>query len=158
MHTLTAIHPSPFLASAAKMYPSSHAPIYYVGQPMAIRASQGAAWLKSSPIIVRARPSARRRPLLLTTTTAMQTSVHSSYPSRKSATPSPPPPSDVPTAVSTLLGLTKQLQDVLRLWSLCEASEDQVSDAYLLVCMQFNATCSAFKRHGINLRCASRLA
>ena len=69
---------------------------------------------------------------------------------RKSASPSPPP-SDVPTAVSTLLGLTKQLQDVLRLWSVHQASEAQVSDAYILVGMQFNATVNAFTRHSINM-------
>ncbi len=70
---------------------------------------------------------------------------------RKSASPSPPP-SDVPTAVSTLLGLTKQLQDVLRLWSEHAASENQVSDAFILVAMQFNATVNAFTRHHVDMQ------
>ena len=72
-------------------------------------------------------------------------------PSRRSLTASPTP-SDVPTAVSTLLGLTKQLQDVLRLWSTLEATEGQVSDAFVLVGMQFNATVNAFTRHHIDMR------
>ncbi|THH32037.1 hypothetical protein EUX98_g2140 [Antrodiella citrinella] len=63
----------------------------------------------------------------------------------------PSSPSDVPTAVSTLLGLTRQLQDVLRLWSLGQASESQVSDAYILVGMQFNATVNAFARYHVDL-------
>ena len=71
---------------------------------------------------------------------------------RKSASPSPPP-SDVPTAVSTLLGLTKQLQDVLRLWSEHAATESQVSDAFILVAMQFNATVNAFTRHRVDMQC-----
>ncbi|KIP03565.1 hypothetical protein PHLGIDRAFT_77366 [Phlebiopsis gigantea 11061_1 CR5-6] len=71
-------------------------------------------------------------------------------PSRRSLSASPTP-SDVPTAVSTLLGLTKQLQDVLRLWSTHEASEQQVSDAFVLVGMQFNATVTAFTRHHIDM-------
>ncbi|KAI0759332.1 hypothetical protein BC629DRAFT_1244203, partial [Irpex lacteus] len=61
-------------------------------------------------------------------------------------------PSDVPTAVSTLLGLTKQLQDVLRLWSEHAASENQVSDAFILVAMQFNATVNAFTRHHVDMQ------
>ena len=64
----------------------------------------------------------------------------------------PSSPSDVPTAVSTLLGLTKQLQDVLRLWSVHQASEAQVSDAYILVGMQFNATVNAFARYHVDMR------
>ena len=73
-------------------------------------------------------------------------------------TPSPPPavPStqpfpdtDVPTAVAALLAHTQQLQAVLRLWGAAAASEAQVSDAYVLVGMQFNATCAAFRRHGL---------
>jgi hypothetical protein len=77
--------------------------------------------------------------------------------SRRSMSPSPSPlpsptPSDVPTAVSTLLGLTKQLQEVLRLWSTRQANEGQVSDAFVLVGMQFNATVNAFSRHHIDMR------
>lgn len=64
----------------------------------------------------------------------------------------PPSPSDVPTAVSTLLGLTKQLQEMLRLWSVRQASESQVSDAYILVGMQFSVTVNAFGRHHIDMR------
>ncbi|KAI0072637.1 hypothetical protein K474DRAFT_1667579 [Panus rudis PR-1116 ss-1] len=63
----------------------------------------------------------------------------------------PPSPADVPTAVSTLLGLTKQLQEVLRLWSVHQATETQVSDAYILVGMQFNATVNAFARHHVDM-------
>ncbi|KAK7687680.1 hypothetical protein QCA50_008896 [Cerrena zonata] len=63
----------------------------------------------------------------------------------------PPSPADVPTAVSTLLGLTKQLQEVLRLWSVHQATESQVSDAYILVGLQFNATVNAFARHNVDM-------
>lgn len=75
-----------------------------------------------------------------------------SSPTLSSPSPSPsPPPSDVPTAVATLLGLTRQLQDVLRLWSDAAAGENQVSDAFVLVGMQFNATVNAFSRHRIDM-------
>ncbi|TCD69111.1 hypothetical protein EIP91_008753 [Steccherinum ochraceum] len=63
----------------------------------------------------------------------------------------PSSPSDVPTAVSTLLGLTKQLQEMLRHWSMGQASESQVSDAYILVGMQFNATVNAFARYHVDM-------
>lgn len=118
------------------VYTASHSPIYYVGQPTVMRDPQSAAWIKSSPVITMESFNYKR----------------TSPPPRQSMSPSPSPtPSDVPTAVSTLLGLTKQLQDVLRLWSVEQASEAQVSDAFVLVGMQFNATVNAFTRHRIDM-------
>jgi len=113
----------------ATIYTGSHSPIYYVGQPAVMRTAVNAAWNKSSPIIT--------------------TQSHRPHPPSPSSSPKP---SDVPTAVQTLLGLTKQLQEVLRLWSIRQASEGQVSDAFVLVGMQFNVTVNAFTRHSIDMR------
>ena len=135
------------------VFTASHSPIYYVGQPTVMRDPSSAAWIKSSPVIVSRVHTAPARPAHNSTQTmeSVQYKRNSPPPSRSSMSPSPPP-SDVPTAVSTLLGLTKQLQDVLRLWSTIEASEAQVSDAFVLVGMQFNATVNAFSRHHIDMR------
>ncbi|KAI0689510.1 hypothetical protein BC835DRAFT_252399 [Cytidiella melzeri] len=114
---------------------ASHSPIYYVGQPTVMRAST--AWIKSRPSLNMQTATLRYQP--------------SDSSLRKSASPSPSP-SDVPTAVATLLGLTKQLQDVLRLWSEQQATEAQVSDAFVLVAMQFNATVNAFTRHHVDMK------
>ncbi|OCH86936.1 hypothetical protein OBBRIDRAFT_188779 [Obba rivulosa] len=59
--------------------------------------------------------------------------------------------SDVHNAVSRLLGLTKQLQDVLQLWGLRRASEEQVSDAFVLVGAQFSTTVNLFWQHQIDM-------
>jgi hypothetical protein len=64
-------------------------------------------------------------------------------------------PGDVPTAVHNLLASTKRLQEVLKLWSADQATEDEVSDLYVKIGHEFNATISAFAYHQIDLRCAS---
>ena len=60
--------------------------------------------------------------------------------------------SDVLKAVSHLLGLTKQLREVLHLWGLRQATEQQVSDAFVLVGAQFSSTVNVFWRHQIDMR------
>ena len=144
------------------VYTASHSPIYYVGQPTIMRDAHAAAWIKSSPGLVSRHTAVSlcARPSLTPPPQTIETLPYKPTRSRRSMSPSPspsppptpPPPSDVPTAVATLLGLTKQLQDVLRLWSVGQASEGQVSDAFVLVGMQFNATVTAFARHHIDMR------
>ncbi|OBZ66415.1 hypothetical protein A0H81_13571 [Grifola frondosa] len=70
----------------------------------------------------------------------------SPLPSPSSSSSSRRTESEVHSAVSRLLGLTKQLQDVLRLWAVRQAGEAQVSDAFVLVGTQFHATVNAFWR------------
>ncbi|KAK0444698.1 hypothetical protein EV421DRAFT_1890436 [Armillaria borealis] len=60
-------------------------------------------------------------------------------------------PGDVPTAVHALLLSTKQLQESLRLWSINQATETQVSDVYVQIGTQFNTTIHAFAYHKIDL-------
>ncbi|KAK0497490.1 hypothetical protein EDD18DRAFT_155807 [Armillaria luteobubalina] len=60
-------------------------------------------------------------------------------------------PGDVPTAVHALLLSTKQLQESLKLWSLNQATETQVSDVYVQIGTQFNTTIHAFAYHKIDL-------
>ena len=55
-------------------------------------------------------------------------------------------------AVSRLLSLTKQLQDVLALWSQRSATVEDVSDAFVLVGSQFDSTVHAFWRVGVDMR------
>lgn len=64
-------------------------------------------------------------------------------------------PGDVPTAVHALLLSTKQLQESLRLWSINQATETQVSDVYVQIGTQFNTTIHAFAYHKIDLRLAN---
>ncbi|EDR05178.1 uncharacterized protein LACBIDRAFT_303602 [Laccaria bicolor S238N-H82] len=60
-------------------------------------------------------------------------------------------PGDVPTLVHNLLSSTKQLQEMLRQWSLNQATESQVSDVYVQVGTEFNAIIGAFAYHQIDL-------
>lgn len=60
-------------------------------------------------------------------------------------------PGDVPTLVHNLLSSTKQLQETLRQWSLNQATESQVSDVYVQIGTEFNATIGAFAYHQIDL-------
>jgi hypothetical protein len=59
---------------------------------------------------------------------------------------------DVPGAVRSLLISAKQLQELLQKWSIGEATEGQVSDAYVKIGTDFNATVQAFAWHKIDLR------
>ncbi|KIY48123.1 hypothetical protein FISHEDRAFT_59166 [Fistulina hepatica ATCC 64428] len=60
------------------------------------------------------------------------------------------PSGDVPTVVRQLLLSTKQLEAVLSQWALRQATEKQVSDAYVLVGSRINATVHAFAQFGID--------
>lgn len=66
---------------------------------------------------------------------------------------SPPaaPARDVCSSVKSLLLATKQLQETLRLWSLEKATESDVSDCYVRIGNEFNATVTAFSHHDIEL-------
>lgn len=58
---------------------------------------------------------------------------------------------DVPRAVATLLETTKQLQEMLSLWSVRRVNEQQVSDVYVRVGTTFNETVTAFASIAIDL-------
>ncbi|KAA1468995.1 hypothetical protein DENSPDRAFT_834503 [Dentipellis sp. KUC8613] len=58
---------------------------------------------------------------------------------------------DVPRAVASLLETTKQLQEMLRLWGNRAVNENQVSDVYVRVGTEFNATVTAFAQFNIDL-------
>jgi hypothetical protein len=61
---------------------------------------------------------------------------------------------DVPSAVRSLLNSAKQLQELLQRWSVGEATEGQVSDAFVKIGTDFNTTVQAFAWHKIDLRYA----
>lgn len=61
------------------------------------------------------------------------------------------PAADVPRAVATLLQTTKRLQEMLELWSTYQANESQVSDVYVHVGTEFNATVTAFAYYSIDM-------
>ncbi|RDB15933.1 hypothetical protein Hypma_003595 [Hypsizygus marmoreus] len=58
---------------------------------------------------------------------------------------------DVPGSVRNLLLSTKRLQEKLGLWSVGQATEGQVSDAYVQIGTDLNATIRAFAYHNIDL-------
>jgi len=60
-------------------------------------------------------------------------------------------PSDVPRAVASLLETTKQLQEMLRLWSISCATEQHVSEVYVRLGTEFNSTVVAFQKFRIDL-------
>lgn len=60
-------------------------------------------------------------------------------------------PGDVSGAVRHLLLATKDLQDLLTRWSLGQATDVQVSDAYVRVGTDFNLAVTAFAHHNIEL-------
>ncbi|KZV74484.1 hypothetical protein PENSPDRAFT_681870 [Peniophora sp. CONT] len=62
-----------------------------------------------------------------------------------------PQHANVPGAVAILLETTKELQEMLRLWSLQQVSDEQVSDVYVTLGNQFNATVTAFQYYDIDL-------
>lgn len=94
-------------------------------------------------------PTWRRRSSSPVTPDSPSSPLHSPSSSRPNSRPTTP--SDVHNAVSRLLGLTKQLQELLQLWGMRHASEDQVSDAFVLVGQQFNATVDVFWRHNVDM-------
>ncbi|KAK7055435.1 Bud site selection protein 6 [Favolaschia claudopus] len=60
-------------------------------------------------------------------------------------------PGDVSSAVRTLLVSTKDLQKILIQWSLGQVSETDVSDVYVQIGTDFNATIQAFAYHRIEM-------
>ena len=62
------------------------------------------------------------------------------------------PLDEVPSTVQNLLLSTKSLQDVLRLWSVQQATESDVSDLYVKIGNELNLTINAFAQHKIDLR------
>jgi len=64
---------------------------------------------------------------------------------------SPRSAGDVPTAVKNLLVATKRLQEALRLWSIQQATETDVSNIYVTVGTEFNEVVGAFAQHKIDL-------
>ncbi|KAI0313198.1 hypothetical protein OF83DRAFT_1175903 [Amylostereum chailletii] len=58
---------------------------------------------------------------------------------------------DVPRMVAALLESTKHLQEMLRLWSQRQVSENQVSHVYIRLGGEFNATVTAFQYYNIDL-------
>lgn len=77
---------------------------------------------------------------------------YAALPNRFSLKGSQKNPDKVPTAVQNLLISTKRLQEVLRLWSVEQASEGDVSDMYVQIGNEFNLTVSAFAEHQIDMR------
>ncbi|KAI6167250.1 hypothetical protein EDD17DRAFT_1539278 [Pisolithus thermaeus] len=57
--------------------------------------------------------------------------------------------SDVTMAVHNLIRSMKAIQESLRLWSLSQATPEQVSDCYMHFGVQFNAIVKAFEGYGI---------
>jgi hypothetical protein len=51
-----------------------------------------------------------------------------------------------------LVEVTKQLQETLRLWSISYASEQHISEVYVRLGAEFNATVAAFQNFGIDMR------
>ncbi|ESK87911.1 bud site selection protein 6 [Moniliophthora roreri MCA 2997] len=60
-------------------------------------------------------------------------------------------PGDVPASVRNLLLSMKQLQEVLRQWSVNQATEGQVSDVFVRIGTDFHTTLHAFAYHHIDL-------
>ena len=58
----------------------------------------------------------------------------------------------MPSTVKNLLLSTQRLQEVLRLWSVKQATEGDVSDMYVQIGNELNLTISAFAQHQIDLR------
>jgi hypothetical protein len=61
-------------------------------------------------------------------------------------------PDQVPSAVQNLLNSARRLLQVLRLWSVEQATEDEVSDLYVKIGNDLNIAISAFAQHQIDLR------
>ncbi|KAG6329034.1 hypothetical protein ID866_10055 [Astraeus odoratus] len=57
--------------------------------------------------------------------------------------------SDVSTAVHSLILSMKSIQETLRLWSLSQASPEQVSDCFVQFGVEFNVIVKAFEGYGI---------
>jgi hypothetical protein len=62
---------------------------------------------------------------------------------------------DASASVRRLLQATRSLQEKLRLWALEKASEADVSDAYVQIGNEFNATIAAFAEFEVDLTCVT---
>lgn len=64
---------------------------------------------------------------------------------------------DVSTAMHNLILAMKHIQETLRLWSLGQASPEQVSDCYMQFGVEFNVIVHAFEEYGIGTGCVPLL-
>ncbi|EIW58304.1 uncharacterized protein TRAVEDRAFT_28969 [Trametes versicolor FP-101664 SS1] len=134
------------------IHPSS----FVVGQPIT-----PVSWPRKLPRPSHISVNTSRRPASADSTCTVSST--SSLPpspspiSPSSSTSSLPSPhssrseSEVHRAVSRLLSLTKQLQEVITLWANGSADEAKVSDAFVLVGSQFDSTVHAFWHVGIDM-------
>ncbi|KAH9893267.1 hypothetical protein C8Q73DRAFT_647479 [Cubamyces lactineus] len=135
------------------VHPSS----FVVGQPIT-----PVSWPRKLPRPTHITVNTSRRPAsadsTCTTSSSLSIPPSPSPVSPSSSTSSLPSPhassrseSEVHRAVSRLLSLTKQLQEVISLWARGSASETDVSDAFVLVGSQFDSTVQAFWRVGVDM-------
>ncbi|CDO69790.1 hypothetical protein BN946_scf184766.g35 [Trametes cinnabarina] len=134
------------------MHPSS----FVVGQPITPM-----SWPRKIPRPTHISINTSRRPAsadsTCTTSSSLSVPPSPSPVSPSSSTASLPSPhssrseSEVQRAVSRLLSLTKQLQEVINLWAHGSAGEAEVSDAFVLVGSQFDSTVHAFWRVGVDV-------
>ncbi|KAH9849875.1 hypothetical protein C2E23DRAFT_341833 [Lenzites betulinus] len=131
---------------------------FVVGQPIS-----PVSWPRKLPKPAHISVNTSRRPVSAgstcstSSTLSIPPSPSSLSPSSStSSLPSPQSPqrpeSEVHRAVSRLLSLTKQLQEVIALWAQGSAGEAEVSDAFVLVGSQFDSTARAFWRVGVDMR------
>ncbi|KAI0793842.1 hypothetical protein C8Q74DRAFT_536964 [Fomes fomentarius] len=119
---------------------------FVIGQPI----TPAMKWPRKLPKPQQISINTARRPASADSTcTTSSTSSSPVSPSAASVTSRPE--TEVQRAVSRLLSLTKQLQDVLTLWSNGLAYEEDVSDAFVLVGSQFDSTVHAFWRVGVDM-------
>ncbi|KAH9921736.1 uncharacterized protein BXZ73DRAFT_91752 [Epithele typhae] len=124
------------------VHPSS----FVLGQPMS-----PISWPRKLPKPTHISVNTARRPASADSTCTVSSTSSSNSPTTPLPSPLPRPEADVQRAVSRLLSLTKQLQDVLALWSHESASDSDVSDAFMLVTSQFDSTAHAFWRMGVDM-------
>ncbi|KAG6894439.1 hypothetical protein C0992_006066, partial [Termitomyces sp. T32_za158] len=60
---------------------------------------------------------------------------------------------NVSDSVRNLLLATKRLQELLKQWSIGQATETQISNAYVKIGENFNAAIKAFAYYRVDLRC-----
>ncbi|KAI0831951.1 hypothetical protein BC628DRAFT_1407509 [Trametes gibbosa] len=130
---------------------------FVVGQPIA-----PVSWPRKLPkpshisVNTSRRPASADSTCSTSSTLSLSSSLSPISPSSSTTSlPSPHsasrPQSEVHRAVSRLLSLTKQLQDVIALWAQGAAGEAEVSDAFVLVGSQFDSTARAFWRVGVDM-------
>ncbi|KAM5532822.1 hypothetical protein V8D89_013541 [Ganoderma adspersum] len=130
-----------------------HASSFVIGQPI-----NPVSWPRKLPKPTYISVNTARRPASADSTctvSSTESSPISPLPSSPSTTSlhssHSRPESEVQRAVSRLLSLTKQLQEVLARWATGAAYEQDVSDAFVLVGSQFDSTVHAFWRVGVDM-------